>query len=300
MPELMVSIFMSTYNRAHLVGKAIQSVLDQTFKDWKFIIIDDASQDNTREILEEYARKDTRIKLVFNKKNVGSGPSKSPHMLASSSKYLAVLDDDDYWLPQNLEKKVAAMEANPWCEMCYSDIWRIGEDGKKRYWDSSKGKPFPNILPLSWLLRGDTFRKLGGLDERFKDYHGEVDYYIQVGGPSKFIHMGEPLAVMVMSPTSMSADRKKCAEGLKMLVEKHWDILSKDKKTLAEYYARIGLHSVEAEESGASYFIKAIKTYPLVVEAWGGLILSAINRRLFLLLYKVYRRVLGYDTGVYK
>ncbi len=85
-----------------------------------------------------------------------------------------------------------------------------------------------------------------------------------------------------------------------MLVEKHWDILSKDKKTLAEYYARIGLHSVEAEESGASYFIKAIKTYPLVVEAWGGLILSAINRRLFLLLYKVYRRVLGYDTGVYK
>jgi glycosyltransferase involved in cell wall biosynthesis len=291
---------MSTYNRAHLAGKAIQSVLDQTFKDWEFIIIDDASQDNTREILEEYAKKDTRIKLVFNQKNVGSEPSKSPHMLASSSKYLAVLDDDDYWLPQNLEKKVAVMEANSWCEMCYSDIWRIGKDGKRRYWDSSKGKPFPNILPLSWLLRGDTFRELGGFDRRLKDYHAEPDYYIRVGGPSKFIHIGEPLGVMVMSPTSMSADRKKCAEGLKMLLEKHRDILSKDKKTLAEYYTRIGLHSVEAGESGVRYFLNGIKTYPLVIEAWGGLVLSLISRRLFLLLYKVYRRVMGYDTGVYE
>lgn len=295
-----VSIFMSTYNRAHLVGKSIESVLGQTFTDWEFTIIDDASTDNTREILEEYAKKDARIKLVFNQKNVGSFLSKNPRMLASKGKYLAVMDDDDYWLPQNLERKVATMEANPWCELCYSDTWRVGEDGKKRYWDSSKGKPFPNILPVSWLLRGDTFREMGGFDERFKHYHGEVDYYIRVGGPSKFIHVNEPLGAYVASSDAMSKDRGKNVKALKMLVEKHWDILSKDKKALAEYYTRMGLHSVEAKESGVRYFLNAIKIYPWVVEAWGGLVLSAISRRLFLFLYKVYRRVLRYDTGVYK
>jgi len=172
---------------------------------------------------------------------------------------------------------------------------RLYPDGKVRYWDSSKGKPFPNILPSCSIYRGDTFRKTGGWDvDIFRHYHTEADYYFRMGWPNNFIHISKPLVCLGTPPNAMSTDKTECAKMELVLINKHQDMLQSNKKALGELYARVGLHYAEAGQSRITYFIKAIKTHPQLLEAWAGLALILINRKLFLWTYKIYRKILGY------
>jgi glycosyltransferase involved in cell wall biosynthesis len=293
-----VTIVMSTYNRAGLLPRALDSVINQTLTDWELIVIDDCSPDNTRSVVAEYIEKDSRILYIRNLKNLGSGDSKSPIMLNAEGKYIAVLDDDDWWKPSYLEKLVKALENNPAAPISYSDIIRADtKTGKEYYWDCSLGKPFPNILPSATLLRTETYKKVGGWDITTfcKGYHAEADYYIRVGGQKTFIHVPEPLVHADISPDAMSRNRRKNAEALLVLVKKHGHTF--DRKTLALYYTRIGLHYQEGNLGNRKYFTKAIKEYPFIPEAWGGLILSLISHKLFLTGYRTYRRATGYPPA---
>lgn len=286
-----VEIFMSTYNRAYLVKEAIDSVLAQTFKDWKFIIIDDCSHDDTWTTLQKY--KSNKVTLIRNETNLTSGPSKNCHMLTSKAKYLAVIDDDDKWEPEYLDILVKALDKNPDCDIAYCDAWREDGKGDRRYWNSSKGKPFPNTLPSCSIYRGDTFRRLEGWDtENFLRYHAEADYYLRIGWPKSFIHIPQPLVTLGSPTGAMSSDKLECAKKELKLIEKHGNSLSN--KVIGELYARVGLHMIEADENSKPYFRQALHFNKLSLEAWGGLILSTINKRLFLLVYSMYRRLLGY------
>ncbi len=289
---MLVGIFMSTYNRAHLVSAAVDSVLAQTYKDWTFTIIDDCSQDDTWKALLKYGE-DERIRLIRNKLNLYSGPSKNPHMLKSKTKYLAVLDDDDRWKSSYLCELVDVLESNPSCDIAYCDAWRGGSKGCRKYWSSSKGKPFPNILPSCSVYRSSTFISLGGWDtENFPGYHAEADYYLRMGWPKGFICIPKPLVTLGPLEGAMSSDKLECAKKELLLIRKHASILSD--KTRAQLYTRVGLHMIEADRDGKSYFISALHFNKLILEAWGGLILSTISRHLFLLTYRLYRRLLGY------
>jgi len=288
---------MSTYNRADLLPRAIDSILAQTFKDWQLIVVDDCSPDNTREIMAKYIGKDKRIYYRRNKENIGSGKSKNPVMIQSEGKYIAILDDDDWWTPTYLEKLVFALETYPDSPLAYSDIIRVDTGGNEFYWNCSKGKPFPNILPSATLMRGDTFRWLGGWDsENFcRGYHAEADYYVRVGGTSKFIHIAKPLVYATISPDAMSYNRRGNVEALLLLIKKHKGTFNH--KELALYYTRVALHSIEGNMGNKRYFAKAILTYPFIPEAWSGLMLSMIHRKLFLRGYTRYRKVLGYPPA---
>jgi len=144
-----VSIVMSTYNRTHSLPRAIKSILEQTFKDWDLTIIDDCSTDGTKIFLSRIAsRIATEIPMVviFNKQNLGS-LCKNKYMLEARGDYIAILDDDDQWEPTYLEELVKALDENSQYGLAYCDAYRVDEKNNVRYWDSSKGKPFPNILP---------------------------------------------------------------------------------------------------------------------------------------------------------
>ena len=291
-----VNIFISTYNRANLIGKCIDSILAQTFKDWSLLVVNDKSTDNTLEVLKSYTKQDKRIKVIAAKENLGPYRSKASYLLSSKGKYIAILDDDDYWLPTNLEERVKVMEANSECPVCYTDCWRIDTKNRWKYWNCSIGNPFPNILSPSALLRGSTYRELDGWDPNLYYYHAEMDYYLRLGYKN-FIHIAKPLAVTTAPISQMSLNRLKEAEQLDYIVEKHIDILRKDKKKLAYFYVRIGLHTIEGKGKGSNYFKYAIKVYPKAYEAWGGLLLP---RSILLPLYKIYRRIKGYDSKVYE
>jgi len=108
-----VSVIMSVYNGEKYLKEAIDSILEQTFKDFEFVIVDDGSNDNTLKILKEYAKKDMRIKIIKNKKNIGLTKSLNKAIRTAKGKYVARMDADDVSLPERIEEQLTFIENHP-------------------------------------------------------------------------------------------------------------------------------------------------------------------------------------------
>lgn len=104
----MISIIVPAYNAERTVEKAVKSAINQTYKDLEIIIIDDGSKDNTREILEQMASGDSRIKLIKKNQNEGLSAARNSGMSCASGEYLTFLDADDWIDVDHIEKLLEA------------------------------------------------------------------------------------------------------------------------------------------------------------------------------------------------
>lgn len=91
-----ISVITGTYNPGHLIHKFIESILKQTLTDLELIIIDDYSIDGTREILQDYAKKDNRIKVIFNENNLGISATYNKGLDIATGEYISLVDSDDF------------------------------------------------------------------------------------------------------------------------------------------------------------------------------------------------------------
>lgn len=105
-----ISVVMSCYNRKDYVSDAIESILNQTYKDFEFIIIDDCSTDGTREIIQKYADKDSRIVYIKNPQNMDYNYNLRQGFNVAKGEYIARMDDDDISLPERFEKQVKYLD----------------------------------------------------------------------------------------------------------------------------------------------------------------------------------------------
>ena len=108
-----VSVIIPTYNRAKLLPRAIKSVLNQTFKDFEVIIVDDGSTDNTEEVINEFQKHNKRIKYIRHEKNKGAAAARNTGIKIAQGEYIAFQDSDDEWLPNKLEKQMEIFESAP-------------------------------------------------------------------------------------------------------------------------------------------------------------------------------------------
>ena len=108
-----ISVIMSVYNGEDYLAEAIESVLNQTFKDFELIIINDCSSDSTAEILERFAKSDERVKVHTNEVNLRLPSSLNKAISLAQGKYIARMDADDICLSERLEKQYEFMEKNP-------------------------------------------------------------------------------------------------------------------------------------------------------------------------------------------
>ena len=108
LPE--VSVIMSVHNGERYLHSAIASILNQSFRDFEFIIVDDASTDSTSKIINQYA--DNRIRVICNKTNIGLTRSLNKALKTAEGKYIARMDCDDISFPRRLEKQVKFLNAN--------------------------------------------------------------------------------------------------------------------------------------------------------------------------------------------
>lgn len=126
----LVSVIMSVYNGEKYLVQAIDSILNQTYQNFEFIIIDDCSTDNSSHILQEYAKKDSRIKIIKKEKNIGiKGFIENLNLGISiaEGKYIARMDADDISLPERFQKQVIFLENNPKISMIGAQIDFINE-----------------------------------------------------------------------------------------------------------------------------------------------------------------------------
>lgn len=127
----LISVVMSTYNRSGMLSESIESILNQTFDDFEFIIINDNSTDSTKEVIQSYS--DSRIKLFNNKQNCGCTFNYHNAQNIAKGKYIAHIDDDDISLLTRFEKQYDYMENNPDITLLGTYIETFGEN-KRPSW----------------------------------------------------------------------------------------------------------------------------------------------------------------------
>ncbi|MGB3902114.1 MAG: glycosyltransferase family A protein, partial [Bacteroidales bacterium] len=118
--NILVSIIIPVYNGEKYISDTIQSVIDQTYKNWELIIVDDGSTDNTAEIVKQF--NDSRISYI-KKNNTGVSDTRNVGAMISKGEILCFLDADDIWLPENLEKKVEKLITEPKGVLVYSSMF---------------------------------------------------------------------------------------------------------------------------------------------------------------------------------
>lgn len=106
-----VSVIMPAYNASKYIEEAIESVLAQTYTDFELIVVDDQSKDSTPEKVLAYTEKDSRVKYFRNEKNSGSSFSRNFGISSAQGEWIALLDCDDIWTPDKLEKQIALAES---------------------------------------------------------------------------------------------------------------------------------------------------------------------------------------------
>ena len=127
--EELVSIIMPAFNCEDFIGTTLDSVINQSYKNWEVIIVDDCSTDNTVDVVQEYIKKDNRIKYHKLEKNSGAAVARNKAVDLASGKYMAFLDSDDVWFPEKLTKQIGFMEENDYGFTCTS-YTKIDEQGQ--------------------------------------------------------------------------------------------------------------------------------------------------------------------------
>ncbi len=130
MEENKVSIIIPVYNAEKFIGKTIESVLNQTYKNWEILIFNDKSKDNSLKIIKKYSEKDKRIKVVDSKENVGVVAARNKLIEIATGEFIAFLDADDYWKQNKLEKQIKFMLKNNALISC-TEYTRVTEDEKE-------------------------------------------------------------------------------------------------------------------------------------------------------------------------
>jgi len=123
-----VSVIMGTYNTSKYIGECVESVLNQSFQDFEFIIINDCSTDNTLKIIKKY--EDNRIKIINNNKNVGVAESLNKGLHIAKGKYIAVMDSDDVMMPERLQITYNYLEKNKKVFLVGGALYYMEDNGR--------------------------------------------------------------------------------------------------------------------------------------------------------------------------
>ncbi|MGY0287368.1 MAG: glycosyltransferase family 2 protein [Candidatus Methanodesulfokora washburnensis] len=268
----LISVILPTYNRARLLRRAIQSILNQTYQNFEIIVVDDCSNDNTEEVVKSFC--DKRIRYIRNRRHMGAPFSRNIGIKVAHGKYIAFQDSDDIWLPKKLAKQINAFENSPKeVGVVYTSFWRIEEGKKVRIPPSNfrqyEGNIHEILLETNFIgtsaamVKKECFEKVGMFDETLPRLQ-EWDLWIRISRYYLFRHINEPLVICHLQSDSISRNTNAYIQALKRISEKYFEEMLKKPKILGKHYYEIGiLLCLNGEiQEGKSYFFKAVKTYP--------------------------------------
>jgi len=191
---------MSVYNGEKYLREAIDSILNQTFGDFEFIIVNDGSTDKTEDILDEYAKKDSRIRIIKNEKNIGLTKSLNKVIRVAKGKYIARMDADDISLPERLRKQIDFLEKNSEIGLLGTGYYEINDNkiiGEKYFLTTDeklrkiliKYNPF---FHASVMVRKSIIQEVGIYEEhlaRAQDY----GLWFRIAAKTKIANLSELL-----------------------------------------------------------------------------------------------------------
>ena len=194
-----ISVIMAVYNGMPYVRQAVKSIIEQSYKNFEFIIVDDASTDETSNFLKSL--KDKRIKIINNSKNIGLAASLNEALKVASGQYIARMDADDISSSKRLETQLRYMEGHPQIALCGCWVDLINKDGKvigeKKY--PLKDQDIKNALkwyqPVvhpTFMAKNNFYKEMRGYNKLF-DYAEDYELLVRAMKKYKFANISKKL-----------------------------------------------------------------------------------------------------------
>lgn len=219
---------MATWNRANLIGQAIESVRRQTLADWELLVIDDGSPDNTAEIMAAWKKKDERIRYLKIPRAGKIAGVSNVGLRAARGEFVAILDDDDYWIDdRKLEKQVAFLRAHPDYGACGGWFVAVDENGteKSRFKKPETDAAIRRVMLFANPIANSTSlfrRELAGFYDESLTGFADWDFWLALGTHAKLCNLPEYfLAYRMWSGSGSFVDVKKNADAGLTIVLKH-------------------------------------------------------------------------------
>lgn len=195
-----VSVLIPYYNREKYIHETIQSVLAQTLKPHEIIIVNDRSREPARRELDRYSG---TCKIVDLPRNVGLAGARNAGMRVARGKYIALLDDDDIWLPHKLEVQHRYMEQHPECFLVHGAVWAFFSNKPDEFWTwcvpgsltlAQSLTDLGWVCPSTMFFRAQDAKAVGGFDPAFRQCE-DRDFIIRCCAAGFRIHcINEPIA----------------------------------------------------------------------------------------------------------
>ncbi len=284
-----VSVIIPTYNRAHMVGRAIRSVLNQTYQDFELIIVDDASTDNTEEVVKSFNNE--RLRYIRLRENSGSSVApRNTGIEIARGEYIAFLDSDDEWLPEKLEKQIdkfksVSLDVGLVYSGCVGVSERTGETLFK-FMHAKRGDVFSLMVERNIvggptvLVKRECFQKTGLFDKGFLSFQ-DWDMWIRIAKCYKVDFVPEISAKYYVHANRGSVNVERKIQGLDKITRKYQNYLSKTViscrlKTLGILYCYKGDF-----KKASRYFREALSNNPRNIKAYFHFLLCKLAPKLY-------------------
>ena len=294
----LVSVCMKSYNHERFIAEAIESVLGQDFANLELIIVDDASTDATRQIIERYAKQDSRIRAIFHERNFGISRTSNDGIAAAKGKFIAVIDSDDVWIAHKLTKQLAVLERDEdlivWSEgevidhagrsigKSFSELHGntlAANNGGTLIFRKPSGDIWQELLWSNYIFDSTVLYKKRNLgDVRYDEgiaFRNDFKFFLELARRYQFHYIAEPLAKYRIHGDN--ASRGSDSEGLKRRrigAEEDFSIVEDamrqygdeiPRETRAAIYERMGsfYYSTGKTRKSLRFFLRAITSNPL-------------------------------------
>jgi hypothetical protein len=202
----LITVFMSTFNAKDTLDFAISSILSQDYQNIEFIIVDDCSDDGTRDLLLSYAEKDKRITPVFNKENQGTYRNRNMGLHMAKGKYFTVMDSDDYAHPQRLTEEINAIKASPDTVAVVADWVRVSFDGRFLYKNAWQGGYQHEAVATLLIDKEKVVNQIGFYDRvRFGADSEYMQRIKKTFGENSLVLLKKPLVLASYHDASLTA-----------------------------------------------------------------------------------------------
>lgn len=249
--EPLVSVIIPTYNRSRIVLRAIESVLHQTFTDYEIIVVDDASSDDTEEVIT--GRYGDKIIFIKKAENKGLATARNTGIQASRGVYIAHLDDDDEWLPEKLAAQVKLIRQNPSLGLVYCGYFKVKEDGttESQVKPEKRGHIFEELLKQNYivgsasaaLIKKEVLHKAGLFDESLSACE-DWDLWIRIARHYQVDFVKSPLVRYRVHEHNMHKDIYRMEESTFRVLDKYWPEVCQEIKIEKEMYKIYSDHCI--------------------------------------------------------
>ncbi|MBW4599323.1 MAG: glycosyltransferase family 2 protein [Calothrix sp. FI2-JRJ7] len=234
----LVSVIIPAYNAEVFIGRTLESVISQTYKNLEIIVVDDGSQDGTASIVESFMEIDSRI-VLLKQANAGVAAARNLAIAKSSGEFIAPIDADDIWYPEKIEKQVQCLLASHpnvglvynWSVLIDEDDVILGQYEPEHYFRflTAEGNAYPALLYMNIvgnasvpLIRRSCFEKVGGYNCQLKQQNAQGcedwDIYLRIADFYEYRVVPEFLVAYRQVKGSMSRATKSMAKSFELVI----------------------------------------------------------------------------------